>query len=279
MEETKEIQGLYKIFRAAVYVSLLLEFFEYAVDPETLDHWNGVLVDIHDRIKTWFIYHDGNLIYAKVTTFLLICITCVGTRNKKHLEMDAQKQVLYPLLGGIGLVAVSVWLFGFSIMPRIYTLKVNIWLYIILSVIGAVLIHVALDNISKFLKEGLLKDRFNFENESFEQATEAVENKYSVNIPMRFYYKGKFRRGCVSVSNPFRGTWVVGTPGSGKTFSIIEPFIRQHSAKGFAMVVYDYKFPTLATKLYYNYLKNKRLGNTPVNCQFNIIDFVQIITL
>ena len=54
-----------------------------------------------------------------------------------------------------------------------------------------------------------------------------------------------------------RGTWVVGTPGSGKTFSIIEPFIRQHSAKGFAMVVYDYKFPTLATKLYYHYKKNE----------------------
>ena len=37
-------------------------------------------------------------------------------------------------------------------------------------------------------------------------------------------------------SHTFRGTWVVGTPGSGKTFSIIEPFIRQHSKKGFAMV-------------------------------------------
>lgn len=103
MEETKEIQGLYKIFRAAVYISLLLEFFEYAVDPETLDHWNGVLVDIHDRIKTWFIYHDGNLIYAKVTTFLLICITCVGTRNKKHLEMDAGSKCF------IRCSAVSVW--------------------------------------------------------------------------------------------------------------------------------------------------------------------------
>lgn len=268
MEETKEIQGLYKIFRAAVYISLLLEFFEYAVGPETLDHWGGVLADIHGRIKTWFIYHDGNLTYAKVTTFILICITCVGTRNKKHLEMDSRKQVLYPLLGGVGLVVLSVWIFGFSIMPRIYTLKINIWLYMILSVVGTMLIHIALDNISKFLKEGLLKDRFNFENESFEQSTEAVENKYSVNIPMRFYYKGKFRRGCVSISNPFRGTWVVGTPGSGKTFSIIEPFIRQHSAKGFAMVVYDYKFPTLATKLYYHYLKNRRLGKTPPNCQF-----------
>ena len=65
-------------------------------------------------------------------------------------------------------------------------------------------------------------------------------DKYSVNIPMRYYYKGKFRKGWVNIVNPFRGTWVVGTPGSGKTFSIIQPFIRQHSAKGFAMVVYDY---------------------------------------
>ena len=62
--------------------------------------------------------------------------------------------------------------------------------------------------------------------------------------PMRYYYKGKFRKGWVNIVNPFRGTWVVGTPGSGKTFSIIEPFIRRHSEKGFAMVVYDYKFPT-----------------------------------
>ena len=242
MEETKELQGLYKLFRAAVYVSLLLEFFEYALDAETLDHWNGIVVDIHDRIKSWLIYRDGNLIYSKVTTFLLICITCVGTRNKKHLEMNAKRQVIYPLTGGIGLIVLSVWFFGYSILPRIYTLKVNVWLYMAVSVVGVVLVHIALDNISKFLKEGLLKDRFNYENESFEQATDAVENKYSVNIPMRFYYKGKFRKGVVSISNPFRGTWVVGTPGSGKTFSIIEPFIRQHSAKGFSMVVYDYKF-------------------------------------
>ncbi|MGG6498337.1 UNVERIFIED_CONTAM: type IV secretory system conjugative DNA transfer family protein, partial [Bacteroidetes bacterium 56_B9] len=73
-----------------------------------------------------------------------------------------------------------------------------------------------------------------------------------------------------------RGTWVVGTPGSGKTFSLIEPFIRQHSAKGFAMVVYDYKFPTLATKLYYHYKKNQKLGKIPEGCKFNIINFVDV---
>lgn len=276
MEESKELQGFYKIFRSVIYVSILLEFFEYAIDPAMLDHWGGILCDIHGRIKRWVIYNDGNLAYSKLATFLLICITCIGTRNKKKLEFNARKQVLYPIIIGMGLVVLSVWLFGYPKETRLYTLQLNIWLYMLASIIGVVLVHIALDNISKFLKEGLLKDRFNFENESFEQCRELQENKYSVNIPMRYYYKGKFRKGWVNISNPFRGTWVVGTPGSGKTFSIIEPFIRQHSAKGFALVVYDYKFPTLATKLYYHYKKNQKLGKLPKGCKFNIINFVDV---
>lgn len=232
-----------------------------------LDHWNGILCDVHDRIKTWLIYQDGNLVYSKIATFALICITCVGTRNKKHLEFDARRQVFYPLVSGVALLIVAVWLFG---------LPLNIILYMGTTIIGTILVHVALDNISKFLKEGLLKDRFNLENESFEQCEEKIENKYSVNIPMRYYYKGKFRKGWVSISNCFRATYVIGTPGSGKTMSIIEPFIRQHSAKGFAMVVYDYKFPTLATKLYYHYKKNEKSGKVPKGCKFNTINFVNV---
>lgn len=276
MEESKELQGLYKIFRCAIYVSLLLEFFEYAIDPAMLDHFGGVVCDIHGRIKRWIIYQEGNLVYSKIATFVLICITCIGTRNKKHLEFDARRQVLYPLISGIGLTILSVWLFGKETDFRLYGLGYTIILYMVASLIGTILVQVALDNISKFLKEGLMKDRFNLENESFDQCDTLQETPYSVNIPMRYYYKGKFRKGWVNISNPFRGTWVVGTPGSGKTFSIIEPFIRQHSAKGFAMVVYDYKFPTLATKLYYHYLKNKKNGKLPKGCKFNVINFVDV---
>ena len=50
MEESKELQGFYKIFRAVVYVSVLLEFFEYAIDPPGFDQWGGILTDIHGRI-------------------------------------------------------------------------------------------------------------------------------------------------------------------------------------------------------------------------------------
>ena len=276
MEESKDLQTLYKVFRAFIYISLVMEFFEYALNPETLDLWGGILVDIHDRIKVMDVYQDGHLLHSKVMTLLMICVTCIGTRNKKNLEFNARKMVIYPISFGMILMFLSVWVFNQNWTPRFFTLYSSTWVYMVMSVVGTVLVHIALDNISKYLKDGLLKDRFNFENESFEQMEQKVENKYSVNIPMRYYYKGKFRKGWVNIVNPFRGTWVVGTPGSGKTFSIIEPFIRQHCAKGFSMVVYDYKFPTLAQKLYYHYSINKKAGKTPKDCQFNMINFVKV---
>ena len=275
MEESKELQGFYKIFRAVIYISVLMEFFEYAIDPSPM---GSIVCELHGRIKQWMIYQDGNMVYSKIATFLLVCITCVGTRNKKHLEFDARKQVLYPLVSGVGFIVLSVWLFKTPMEMHVYMFSLNTLLYMATSIIGVVLVHIALDNISKFLKEGLLKDRFNFENESFEQCKDLQTNDYSVNIAMRYYYKGKFRKGWVNIVNPFRGTWVVGTPGSGKTFSIIEPFIRQHSEKGFAVVLYDYKFPTLATKLYYHYLKNKNAKDSkmPKDMKFNMINFVDV---
>ena len=276
MEESKDLQSLYKVFRTFIYASVILEFFEYAIDPNMLDFWGGVLVEIHDRIKLMDVYQDGHILHSKIMTLLIICVTCIGTRNKKHLEFNAKTMVIYPISAGIILMFLSVWAFKQHWPPHIFTLYSSTWLYFVMSIVGTVLCHVALDNISKYLKDGLLKDRFNFENESFEQMPDEVKNKYSINIPMRYYYKGKFRKGWVNIVNPFRGTWVVGTPGSGKTFSIIEPFIRQHSAKGFAMVVYDYKFPTLAQKLYYHYRVNKKAGLTPKDCDFNIINFVNV---
>lgn len=276
MEESKDLQTLYKVFRTFIYVSLIVEFFEYAINPDVLDHWGGILVEIHDRLKLLDVYQNGHLLHSKVMTLLIICITCIRTRNKKHLEFNAKKMVIYPISIGIVLMFLSVWVFYQHWTPNFFTLYSSTWLYFFMSIVGTILCQIALDNISKYLKDGLLKDRFNFENESFEQMKDKVSNKYSVNIPMRYYYKGKFRKGWVNIVNPFRGTWVVGTPGSGKTFSIIEPFIRQHSAKGFAIVAYDYKFPTLAQKLYYHYRINKKAGLTPKGCAFNIINFVNV---
>ena len=138
------------------------------------------------------------------------------------------------------------------------------------------LIHQGLDGIAKYYNHKVGEDRFNFENESFQQSEKKVENPYSVNIPMIYYYKRKMHNGFINLTKPFRATIVLGTPGSGKSFGIIDPFIRQHSAKGFAMMVYDYKFPTLAKTLFYQYCKNKKNGKLPENCGFRIVNFTDV---
>ena len=138
------------------------------------------------------------------------------------------------------------------------------------------LVHQGLDGIAKYYNYKVGEDRFNFENESFQQSEDLVANDYSVNIPMIYYWKQKMHKGWINIINPFRGTIVLGTPGSGKSFGIIDPFIRQHAAKGFSMMVYDFKYPTLAKTLFYQYCKNRKAGKLPENCGFRTINFTDV---
>lgn len=138
------------------------------------------------------------------------------------------------------------------------------------------LVHQGLDGIAKYYNYKVGDDRFNFENESFQQSEVLASNDYSVNIPMIYYWKRKMHKGWINIINPFRGTIVLGTPGSGKSFGIIDPFIRQHAAKGFAMMVYDFKYPVLAKTLFYQFCKNRKAGRLPQNCGFRTINFTDV---
>lgn len=149
-------------------------------------------------------------------------------------------------------------------------------LYAVCSVVGTMLVHQGLDGIAKYYNYKVGDDRFNFENESFQQSEVLASNDYSVNIPMIYYWKRKMHKGWINIINPFRGTIVLGTPGSGKSFGIIDPFIRQHAAKGFAMMVYDFKYPVLAKTLFYQFCKNRKAGRLPQNCGFRTINFTDV---
>ena len=204
MEESKEIQGTYTLFRVVIYISLLLEFFMYAFDPGVLDFLGGVITGLHQRLHRLSVYQF--LPYSKIVTLILVIITCIGTKNKKQIEYDAKRMVFWPIIAGLLFTFLSVGFYYWDWHIHLGVLKLNVWIYVLMSIAGTILVHVALDNISKYFRNGMLKDRFNFENESFEQSTELVENKFSVNIPMRFYYQGKFRPGWINIINPFRGT-------------------------------------------------------------------------
>lgn len=123
----------------------------------------------------------------------------------------------------------------------------------------------------RLLKEHLMDDIFNEENESFMQETRLITNEYSVNLPTRFYYKKKWHNGWINVVLPQRGCMVVGSPGSGKSYCVINQFIKQQIEKGYALYCYDFKFPDLSLIVYNHLLKNK--DKYKANVQFYVINF------
>ena len=270
IQETHEQQQIYNLFRSCIYIFLILELIvnmPIGIGSSIMQGFIAIL----GKLEVF-----GSVVICKVLELICVIITCVGTTARRSLNFDVHKKVTYPCVMGILLSVLCCFLQPGHWGPVLGYYSVNRILYLMTSVLGIMLVHKGLDSMAQYFNCKLGEDRFNFENESFQQCEQLVNNKYSVNIPMIYYYKGRMHNGWCNISNPFRGTWVVGTPGSGKSFSVIEPFIRQHSAKGFSMVVYDYKFPALAEMTFYHFNKNKMLGNIPENMEFNIINFTDV---
>ncbi|MDB5145774.1 MAG: Type secretion-system coupling protein DNA-binding domain protein [Mucilaginibacter sp.] len=255
MEETHEQHKLHGFMQCAIYVSIALEasIFIYKDAP----FW-GFFVNALNKLSHIAIYHE--LVYSKLATLLLICLVSIGTLAKKKQDLDPKKRIIYPLTFGLFLFFGSILYFD---RPSPFVFAYTTWFnlaYMVCSLIGAMMISLSMDNVSKMIRSGLGKDKWNVEGESFMQQVKPVVTPYSVNIPMQFYFRGRVRHGWINIVNPFRGTILIGTPGSGKSFGIVNPFIRQLIAKEFCTCIYDFKFPDLGRIAYYHYLFAKQQG-------------------
>lgn len=269
-EETKEQQQMYNYFRSCIYIFLIIEIVMNL--PITADNKiTQFILDLLGRFKLF-----SSVAGCKIIELVCILVVCIGTKAKKALKFNVKTMVIYPMLSGITLTGLCFLFHGMEMGASWMGFPANRIIYAFCSVVGTMLFHQGLDGIAKYYNHKVGEDRFNFENESFQQSEKLVETPYSVNIPMIYYWKRRMRKGFINIINPFRGTIVLGTPGSGKSFGIIDPFIRQHAKKGFSMMVYDYKWPTLAKTLFYQYCKNQRYGRLPQNCGFRQVNFTNV---
>lgn len=250
MEESKELKKLYLFLQSAIYFFLVIEFIAFL--PIEIN----VVKSLQIKLSKLIVYE--NLIYSKVFCFLLVCTVSLGTKAKKDVDFNPKKQIVIPLIIGFIITICSVFAYMYEIKDVLFGLKMNHIIYMILSLIGIIFLHISFDNISKIIKSNFMKDRFNLENESFEQPKIIESNSSSVNIPMLFYYKKKIHKGWLNITNVFRGTMVIGTPGSGKSFGIIIPFMKQLIKKNFTMLIYDYKYPDLTEIAYYRFQLQKK---------------------
>ncbi len=199
----------------------------------------------------------------------MIVLLSWAAKARKEIAFDLYRQFLLPLLFGLSLFAVSLWVLqAASAMALAFG-------YATSYLLSAVLVQVALSNLTKAVPSLLKKDVWNVEEESFGQNTRKVESPDVFNIPMRFYYRKRVQAGWINI-NPFRGLMVLGTPGSGKSESVIIPFVKQFLSKGYAMMVYDFKYPTLAKMTYHHYLMHSRPGGALEHHRFHVINLDDI---
>ncbi|MDV3871458.1 conjugal transfer protein MobC [Chryseobacterium aquaticum] len=266
MQGEDELRGLAKImaFMRAVSILLVLMhlyWFCYGFFME-----RGWILEIINKILGNFNRTAGlfeHNLYTKVFSLVLLALSCLGTKGVKDEKITWSK--IYVALG-IGFI-----LFFLNAPLLKLSLNTATFLYILTTGLGYIALMVAGVWMSRLLRTNLMDDVFNNENESFMQETKLMENEYSVNLPTKFYYKNKWNDGWINIVNPFRATIVLGTPGSGKSYAIVNNYIKQQIEKGFSMYIYDFKFDDLSTIAYNHLLKHQ--DKYKVQPKFYVINF------
>ena len=268
MAQEDDLRALGKVMdfmRGISVIFLLVNCYWFCY--EAFHVW-GFTLGIIDKILMKFQLTTGlfsSILWTKLFCVVFLALSCLGTKGVKEEKITWAK-IWTILFSGFVFFFLNWWLLVLPIG------KVGVAsLYIFTLSIGYICLLMGGVWMSRLLKNNLMDDVFNTENESFMQETRLMENEYSVNLPTRFYYKKKWNNGWINVVNPFRASMVLGTPGSGKSYAIVNNYIKQQIEKGFAMYIYDYKFPDLS-EIAYNHLLH-HLDAYKVKPQFYVINF------
>ena len=268
MQQEDDLRALAKIMefgRAVSIFLLVVHVYVYCYPSITAWHLN---LEVIDRILVNFNNTTGVfncILWSKLLAVLLLAVSCLGTHGVKGEKITWPK-IYAALVAGCALFFLNRWLLELP-LPHM----ANTAFYIFTLTAGYLALLMSGLWMSRLYRHNLMEDVFNMENESFMQETRLMENEYSVNLPTRFYYKKRWNNGFVNIVNIFRACMVIGTPGSGKSYAIVNSYIRQLIAKGFAIYIYDYKFDDLSTIAYNSLLKN--MDKYEVKPRFYVINF------
>ena len=268
MAQEDDLRALGKVMdfmRGISVIFLLINCYWFCY--EAFQSWHFTL-GIINKILMNFQRSTGlfsSILWTKLFCVVFLALSCLGTKGVKEEKITWPK-IWTVLFSGFVFFFLNWWLLALPI-GKIGAAS----LYIFTLSIGYICLLMGGVWMSRLLKNNLMDDVFNTENESFMQETRLMENEYSVNLPTRFYYKKKWNKGWINVVNPFRASMVLGTPGSGKSYAIVNNYIKQQIEKGFAMYIYDYKFPDLS-EIAYNHLL-RHLNAYKVKPQFYVINF------
>jgi len=260
-------QGLRKImdFTRLLSIAILVIHF-YLFCYAAFREWE-LTTSIVDRILSTFSNMKifKTILASKAASLLLLAVSLLGVKGKKDEKIEKRTAIVYILTGLI------LFFISQSMLLMQFSVSIKASAYIGVTSLGYFLILTGGTLLSRFIKLSLQGDIFNKLNETFPQEERLLENEYSINLPAEYNLKGKIRKSWINIINPFRGSLVLGTPGSGKSYFAIRHIITQHIKKGFSIFLYDFKYDDL-TRIAYNTLLNNN-SQYAVKPKFYVINF------
>ncbi|UAY55671.1 conjugal transfer protein MobC [Arachidicoccus terrestris] len=260
MKTGENEQGLKQamdLTRGIAIVILIIHF--YYECYKAFSVW-GLTFPITDRLLGNIVHMPffAGFLETKLIALGFLLLSLLGVSGKKSEKIRLKKALKYFFVG-ILLYLSSGWILCYC-WWEFRKLAIS---YIVVTGLGFIFIINGGSLLSRLIKGRLNGAVFNKDSETFPQEERLLMNEFSINLPAKYNLKGKERHSWINI-HPVRGFLLIGSPGSGKSYFVIEHAIRQHLSKGFSMLVYDYKYDAL-TKLAYNqFLKNSdKYANCP----------------
>lgn len=266
MQGEDDLRGLAKtsaFMRAISILFVLMHLYFYCYPFFASFGWTLFLVDKvligFNRTADLF----AQAYYTKLAGLLFLTLSVMGTKGVKSETIDRSKIAVLLVFGLV------LFFLNFPLLQ--YPSPWFSVAYVLTTALGYIVLMVGGVWTSRLLRTNLMDDVFNNENESFQQETRLIQNEYSVNLRTKFYFNKKWNSGYINIVNPFRATIVLGTPGSGKSYAVVNSYIKQHIEKGFSMYIYDFKFDDLSTIAYNHLLLHAK--SYAVQPKFYVINF------
>ena len=266
--ERDDMERLFDKLRYVGYIFLALhlvlnfpEMLAY-VDEKGSFITNSIFLSIYQSFKRLPFF--ANFFIAKILALSFVLVASFGPQSRKDKKITINKALLF-LFSGI-----IIYFFADIIY---YLQSKNFIAYAIITIIGLILTIQGGSWLTRALTYDIGGEVFNDENETFPQNEILIQDEDWINFETEYVHEKKIRKGKLNVF-PYRSTLVMGTPGSGKTFSILMPALEKSIQQGFAAFVYDFKFPDM-TEVAYNALLNYQPKGIP-KPTFYLINFEDV---
>lgn len=268
MNTGEDIYGMRKIADLSRWVSialLLIHFYFtcYAAFREW--GWTAPLSDrLLDNIVRTGLFEKP--LRIKLISLAFLGLSLLGAKGRKDGELQYSGCLLLLFFG-------AVIYFGSILLLALESGIVTVaCLYMGVCFFGWLIILAGGIRLSRVIAGS--REFFRKEESGFSQEERLIETDFSINLPAKYLLNGKSRGSHINIINARRGVLVIGSPGSGKTWFIVEPAMQQLIERGFSMLVFDFKYDTLTRYAYSLFCKYR--DRYPTSARWYSINFTDL---